>query len=590
MRSLESSWTVSAHLDPPAPPRTLPACRPARLSLSPLPPNNPPAPQKNNNNSYNEIFDELEANGIEPSVTLHHFTHPAWLDEWCGGFEGDASVEEFARWASLCGRLFGTRVRYWATFNEPTCSMFLGWITGMHTPGKIVHCGLAGKVLRNMLRAHRAAYDALKAVDPTLQVGLVHHHIRFEAQGPKWLLWPAEYCCKWMNFWWGYDLMHRWMLTGEVEWSAPLGCGEGYSWRDPQGKPPMDWFGVNYYSRAVSFCCFRGGRGGSGGGNGGRRRPSAPSLTTPPTTTTTPLNKKKQVVSWYLKPTAKPGEIMTDMYYPVYAQGLYEALVQAKELNVPVYITETGCADKGDSIRPLMIDEYVRATLRAMRDGVDVRGFYYWVSFLVFFGGGWGWGGRGSFVYFAGLEGAARPPFLSRAFSLSRHLFSRLDLPPTTNNQHQNQNRRSWTTSSGTPATSWSLVSSSGARAARPAAAARAPWSPSWTACSSRAPRCCRSTTRSFRTRWRACWPSPSRWCLARRARRRPRPRPSPTGGAAAPQRPAAARPRRCGTAARARRRPRRSRQREVCHQVLDSAPLLLSLLDPLACVLVCAL
>lgn len=95
-----------------------------------------------------------------------------------------------------------------------------------------------------------------------------------------------------------------------------------------------------------------------------------------------PPLSQPQVVSWYLKPTAKPGEIMTDMYYPVYAQGLYDSLVQAKELGVPVYITETGCADKSDKIRPLMIDEYVRATLRAMKDGVDVRGFYYWVSFF----------------------------------------------------------------------------------------------------------------------------------------------------------------------------------------------------------------
>lgn len=89
-----------------------------------------------------------------------------------------------------------------------------------------------------------------------------------------------------------------------------------------------------------------------------------------------------QVVSWYLKPTCKAGEVMTDMYYPLYAQGLYECLMQAKEYRVPIYITETGCADKSDKVRPLMIDEYLRATLRAMRDGADVRGFYYWVSFL----------------------------------------------------------------------------------------------------------------------------------------------------------------------------------------------------------------
>jgi len=208
---------------------------------------------KTQNRSYHEIFDALDAAGIEPSATLHHFTHPAWLDDWCGGFEGDAAPDEFARWAATCARLFGARVRYWATFNEPTCCVFLGWITGMHTPGKIVHCGLAGRVLRNMFRGHAAAYRAMKAVDPSLQVGLVHHHIRFEAQGPSWLLWPARYCCRWMDYWWGYDLVHKWLLTGELDWRAPMGAGEPLSWRDPDGKPPLDWFGVNYYSRAVSL-------------------------------------------------------------------------------------------------------------------------------------------------------------------------------------------------------------------------------------------------------------------------------------------------------------------------------------------------
>lgn len=135
--------------------------------------------------------------------------------------------------------------------------------------------------------------------------------------------------------------------------------------------------------------------------------------------------KQNQVVSWYLKPTAKPGEVMTDMYYPVYAQGLYEALIQAKELGVPVYITETGCADKSDTVRPFMIDQYVRATLRAMRDGVDVRGFYYWVSLVCvvlswsggcveergffFQGGAAGAGGGGAFlsVY---ISNSTHPP------------------------------------------------------------------------------------------------------------------------------------------------------------------------------------
>jgi hypothetical protein len=51
-----------------------------------------------------------------------------------------------------------------------------------------------------------------------------------------------------MNYWWGYDLVHRWMLTGHFEWRVPV-LGKWLEWRLPEGRPPCDWFGVNYYSR-----------------------------------------------------------------------------------------------------------------------------------------------------------------------------------------------------------------------------------------------------------------------------------------------------------------------------------------------------
>lgn len=131
-------------------------------------------------------------------------------------------------------------------------------------------------------------------------MGLVHHHIRFEPQGPGWLLGPARYCCRWLNYWWGYELIHGWLRTGELEWEAPLGMGEALRWRDPGGKPPLDWFGVNYYTRAVSLfrvgrcagcCLFHGGPFGGAGGRepkkkqGKTRRPlshTRPAVVAPP--------------------------------------------------------------------------------------------------------------------------------------------------------------------------------------------------------------------------------------------------------------------------------------------------------------------
>lgn len=39
----------------------------------------------------------------------------------------------------------------------------------------------------------------------------------------------------------------------------------------------------------------------------------------------------RAVVTWYMKPWCLPDEIMTDMYYPIYAEGLYDALMQVRD-------------------------------------------------------------------------------------------------------------------------------------------------------------------------------------------------------------------------------------------------------------------
>eukprot|EP00879_Flechtneria_rotunda_P018261 GHRR01019158.1.p1 GENE.GHRR01019158.1~~GHRR01019158.1.p1 ORF type:complete len:399 (+),score=104.76 GHRR01019158.1:203-1399(+) len=266
---------------------------------------------------YNEMLDRMKEEGIEPNATLHHFTHPQWFDD-LGGFENQENISIFVGWALKATELFGNRITYWATFNEPTCAMFLGWITGMHPPGKVLSCITAGKVLMHKLMAHCAAYEAIKRtpMGPSLQVGLVHHHITFLATGPRFLKALAGYAASWMNYWWGYELVHQWMLTGKFTWHIPV-LGQWLEWQYPGGRPPCDWFGVNYYSRAV--------------------------------------------VTWYMKPWCLPGETMTDMYYPIYADGLYESLMQAKQYNMPIYITETGIADRSDANRAYMIDKYMQA-------------------------------------------------------------------------------------------------------------------------------------------------------------------------------------------------------------------------------------
>ena len=72
------------------------------------------------------------------------------------------------------------------------------------------------------------------------------------------------------------------------------------------------------------------------------------------------------------------GDVMTDMPYAIYGEGIYRAIQTVSVLNVPVIITENGVADQKDSIRELYIQRYLYAVSKAISDGYDVSGYYYW--------------------------------------------------------------------------------------------------------------------------------------------------------------------------------------------------------------------
>ncbi|KAJ9525371.1 hypothetical protein QJQ45_003231 [Haematococcus lacustris] len=283
---------------------------------------------------FTEMLDVMDELGLEPNATLHHFTHPIWFED-LGGFSEEANIPMFVDWAVFMFRTFQHRIKLWATFNEPTCYCFLAFIVGMMPPSYIFNLVGAGRTLGNMLKAHTAAYRALKALPggQQAQIGIVHHHITFAAQGTGALHALASGIASWMEYWWGWDVVDQWMLTGEFSWDLPV-LGRWLYWKDPAGKPPCDWWGINYYSRTV--------------------------------------------LSWWLQPSCMPAEVMTDMYYPIYPDGLYKAIVRSSRYNIPMYITETGIADSMDNRRTLFIDSYFKEVMRALADGYDVRGFYYW--------------------------------------------------------------------------------------------------------------------------------------------------------------------------------------------------------------------
>ncbi|GJW43629.1 beta-glucosidase 24-like protein [Tanacetum coccineum] len=85
---------------------------------------------------YNNLIDELLANGIEPYVTLWHWDTPNVLEGEYMGFLSDEIVGDFVNYAEFCFWEFGDRVKNWTTLNEPQSVAYKGYAIGAYPPGR----------------------------------------------------------------------------------------------------------------------------------------------------------------------------------------------------------------------------------------------------------------------------------------------------------------------------------------------------------------------------------------------------------------------------------------------------------------------
>ena len=114
---------------------------------------------------YLAILQACRARGIEPLVTLHHFTHPAWLgpDLWLR----PDSPERFRHWAGVAVEALAPACSKWVTINELNVLAVESYLLGAFPPGRLGDLRAAERAIDNLLSAHIAAYDTVHRIQPS---------------------------------------------------------------------------------------------------------------------------------------------------------------------------------------------------------------------------------------------------------------------------------------------------------------------------------------------------------------------------------------------------------------------------------------
>ena len=341
------------------------------LSWSRVQPGGQGAPNPAGLDFYSRLVDELLAKGVQPVVTLYHWDLPQELED-AGGWGNRATSERFAEYAAIAADRLGDRVELWTTLNEPWCSAFLGYASGVHAPGRH-EPEVALRAAHHLNLAHGLGTQALRASLPAgARVALTVNpaEVRPLSQEPADLDAARRVDA----------LQNRIFLDPVLRGSYPEDLMQDTAhltdWSFVQDGDlesihvPVDLLGVNYYNPVVVGA------------------PVAGDAPEPGVDGHGASDFSPWVGSESVRFVRMPGE-PTAMGWPIDASGLRDLLLRIHRDYgpIPLAITENGAAfhdyvGPDGQVRDPQRVEYLRSHLIAVHEaveaGVDVRGYFCW--------------------------------------------------------------------------------------------------------------------------------------------------------------------------------------------------------------------
>lgn len=122
---------------------------------------------------YHELIDELIANNIQPFPTLYHFEMPYVLLEKMGGWKSRECVNAYVKYAKICFKEFGKKVKLWATVNEQMCATAPSDMNGNLEKDEYLKLKNLYQMSYHITLAEKIAIQAFKELVPDGQIGHV---------------------------------------------------------------------------------------------------------------------------------------------------------------------------------------------------------------------------------------------------------------------------------------------------------------------------------------------------------------------------------------------------------------------------------
>ncbi len=308
---------------------------------------------------YDRLVDRLLAAGIAPWATLYHWDLPQAL-EAAGGWTSRDTAYRFAEYTESVLARLGDRVAGWVTLNEPWCSAFAGYASGRHAPG-VASPAAAVAAVHHLLLGHGLAMERIRALAPSVPAGITLNLFPVTAASQSAEDTDAARRVD--------GLQNRVFLDPVLRGAYPADVLDDLA---PYGLPalvgegdlavisaPVDLLGVNYY-RALLVAA--------------------------------PLLAPAEPSEWVGVEGVRflpGGHPRTETGWEVQPDGLTDLLLRLHREypRLPLYITENGAAypdEVGadglvrDRDRQAFLAGHLRAAHEAIRQGVDLRGYFCW--------------------------------------------------------------------------------------------------------------------------------------------------------------------------------------------------------------------